>query len=108
MAKLAVLETKTRYVGSTNKRLISKTAGTATPKERHVPRQKTSAASPTDSLKRAKSKKQIRLRPVRRLEKEEKGLPRDPTLGYRGLIIEQIGKGSQGLPRVRDAECSKT
>jgi hypothetical protein len=41
-----------------------------------------------------------RLRPVRRLEKGEKGLPREPTLGYRGLIIEQMGKLSQGLPRV--------
>jgi hypothetical protein len=41
-----------------------------------------------------------RLRPVRRLEKGEKGLPREPTLGYRGLIIEQIGEVSLGLPRV--------
>jgi hypothetical protein len=41
-----------------------------------------------------------RLRPVGRLEKEEKGLPREPTLGYRGLIIEQIGELSKGLPRV--------
>jgi hypothetical protein len=41
-----------------------------------------------------------RLRPVRSLEKGEKGLPGEPTLGYRGLIIEQIGELFQGLPRV--------
>lgn len=41
-----------------------------------------------------------RLRPVRRLEKGEKGIPPEPTLGYRGLIIEQTGSAAAGLPRV--------
>jgi hypothetical protein len=41
-----------------------------------------------------------RLRPVRRLEKGEKGLPPKPTLGYRGLVVEQTGKPAHGLPRV--------
>jgi len=41
-----------------------------------------------------------RLRPVRRLEKGEKGLPPEPTLGYRGLVIEQTDKQVKGVPRV--------
>ena len=41
-----------------------------------------------------------RLRPVRRVEKGEKGLPPSPTLGYRGLIIEQIGRPARGLPKI--------
>jgi hypothetical protein len=32
-----------------------------------------------------------RLRPTRALEKGEPGLPAEPTLGYRGLIVEQVG-----------------
>lgn len=40
-----------------------------------------------------------RLQPGRRLEKGATGLPPEPTLGYRGLHIEQIGKPSPGLPR---------
>jgi hypothetical protein len=35
-----------------------------------------------------------RLRPVRRLREDDRGLPPEPTLGYRGLIIEQIGDQS--------------
>ncbi len=41
-----------------------------------------------------------RLRPVRRIEKGEKGLPPTPTLGYRGLIIEQTERPAKGLPKV--------
>jgi len=41
-----------------------------------------------------------RLLPVRELEKEERRLPPEPTLGYRGLIIEQTGEPVKGLPRV--------
>ena len=41
-----------------------------------------------------------RLRPRRRLKKGERGLPPEPTLGYRGLVIEQMGKPVRGLPRV--------
>ena len=41
-----------------------------------------------------------RLHPARHLEKGERGLPPEPTLGYRGLVIEQTGKPARGLPRV--------
>lgn len=41
-----------------------------------------------------------RLMPVRRLEEGEPELPPEPTLGYRGLIIEQIGDGRAELPEV--------
>ena len=41
-----------------------------------------------------------RLRPERRLEAGEPGLPPEPTLGYRGLIIEQIGGTTKTLPRI--------
>jgi hypothetical protein len=41
-----------------------------------------------------------RLQPVRKLKRGEKGLPSQPTLGYRGMIIEQIGPLSKKLPRV--------
>ena len=40
-----------------------------------------------------------RLRPVRRLRSKEPRLPREPTLGYRGLIIEQ-SEAARGLPRL--------
>ncbi len=40
-----------------------------------------------------------RLDPVRRLTKRDLGLPAVPTLGYRGLFIEQLGKPARGLPR---------
>lgn len=41
-----------------------------------------------------------RLQPVRELEKGEEGLPPEPTLGYRGLIIEQTGEPVKGLPKI--------
>lgn len=40
-----------------------------------------------------------RLRPVRRIERGEKGLPPSPTLGYRGLIIEQLEERDRRLPK---------
>ncbi len=40
-----------------------------------------------------------RLHPVRWLERGEGGLPPEPTLGYRGLIIEQTSAPTRGLPR---------
>jgi hypothetical protein len=36
---------------------------------------------------------------TRRIEKGEPGLPPEPTLGYRGLIVEQVGARSRKLPR---------
>jgi len=39
------------------------------------------------------------LKPAGRLEKGAPGLPPEPTLGYRGLIIEQLGEPVSGLPR---------
>ena len=36
---------------------------------------------------------------VRRLEEGEPGLPPVPTLGYRGLVVEQVGTRVAGLPR---------
>ena len=41
-----------------------------------------------------------RLSLERRLRKDDMGLPPSPTLGYRGLIIEQIGRPIKALPRV--------
>jgi hypothetical protein len=41
-----------------------------------------------------------RLQPVRKLKRGEKGLPPQPTLGYRGMIIEQIDPLAKKLPRV--------
>ncbi len=35
---------------------------------------------------------------ARRLEKGEPALPPAPTLGYRGLLVEQVGKPLRGLP----------
>jgi len=40
------------------------------------------------------------LHPERKLEKGEPALPPEPTLGYRGLIIEQTDKIARGLPQV--------
>jgi hypothetical protein len=40
-----------------------------------------------------------RLRPGRTLEKGEVRLPSWPILGYRGLIVEQVGRGTKRLPR---------
>ncbi len=39
-----------------------------------------------------------RLQPVRKLKKTEPGLPVYPTLGYHGLIVEQIGEWAKRLP----------
>ena len=39
------------------------------------------------------------LKPAGTLEKGAPGLPPEPTLGYRGLIVEQLGKPVAGLPR---------
>jgi hypothetical protein len=36
---------------------------------------------------------------TRRLEKGEPGMPPEPTLGYRGLIVEQVGAVTRGVPR---------
>lgn len=41
-----------------------------------------------------------RLQPTRKIEKGEMGLPPGPTLGYRGLIIEQTNEPVKGLPKV--------
>ena len=40
-----------------------------------------------------------RLRPTRRLSKQDRRLPAMATLGYRGLVIVQLGKPARGLPR---------
>jgi hypothetical protein len=39
------------------------------------------------------------LRPDRKLEKGEPGLPPFSTLGYRGLVIEQVGARAKSLPK---------
>jgi hypothetical protein len=36
---------------------------------------------------------------TRRIEKGEPGLPPTPTLGYRGMIVSQVGPVARGLPR---------
>ena len=41
-----------------------------------------------------------RLQPERKLKRSEKRLPQQPTLGYRGMVIEQIGPLTKKLPRV--------
>jgi hypothetical protein len=41
-----------------------------------------------------------RLQPARKIEKGEMGLPPVPTLGYRGVIIEQTDEPVRGLPKV--------
>ena len=40
-----------------------------------------------------------RLQPTARLAKDAPGLPSAPTLGYRGLVIEQLDKPAKGLPK---------
>ena len=40
-----------------------------------------------------------RLTPVERIGRQEIGLPPVPTLGYRGMIVEQVGRPIRGLPR---------
>lgn len=41
-----------------------------------------------------------RLRPSRKLKREEMGLPPAPTLGYRGLIVEQADEPVRSLPKI--------
>jgi hypothetical protein len=41
-----------------------------------------------------------RLRPARKIKKGEMGLPPTPTLGYRGLIIEQTDEQVKNIPKV--------
>ena len=41
-----------------------------------------------------------RLKPTRKIEKGEMGLPQVPTMGYRGLIIEQTDERIKELPKV--------
>jgi len=41
-----------------------------------------------------------RLMPERRLAENEPGLPAEPTLGYRGLVVEQIGERREELPEL--------
>jgi hypothetical protein len=41
-----------------------------------------------------------RLQPAGKIKKGEMGLPPEPTLGYRGLIIEQADKPVEALPKV--------
>lgn len=41
-----------------------------------------------------------RLTPVKKSQTKELGLPPVPTLGYRGLIVEQVGMPVKELPRV--------
>jgi hypothetical protein len=40
-----------------------------------------------------------RLQPVRKLETGERKLPAQPTLGYRGLVIEPLDGRAAGLPK---------
>lgn len=40
------------------------------------------------------------LKPEKKLLEKHKALPPEPTLGYRGLIVEQIGEPDRLLPRV--------
>jgi hypothetical protein len=57
--------------------------------------------NPVIELTEKDSRKALeRLRPVRKLEKGEPGLPPEPTLGYRGLIIEQTQELTRGIPKV--------
>jgi hypothetical protein len=40
------------------------------------------------------------LQPAKRLGRTVAGLPAEPTLGYRGIAVEQVGDLAKGLPRV--------
>jgi hypothetical protein len=56
--------------------------------------------NPVVELSAAEARKALALlRPAGTLERGEPGLPPVPTLGYRGLIVEQLGKPAAGLPR---------
>ena len=41
-----------------------------------------------------------RLQPGSKIKKGEMGLPPEPTLGYRGMVIEKTGVAVKGLPRM--------
>jgi len=41
-----------------------------------------------------------KLKPSRKLKKDDLGIPPNSTLGYRGLVFEQIGPKSKDLPKV--------
>ena len=41
-----------------------------------------------------------RLKPARKLYRTDIGFPPEPTLGYRGLVIEQVEGGSSALPKI--------
>lgn len=41
-----------------------------------------------------------RLHPAERLNRAEAAVPFEPTLGYRGLVVEQVGSLARGLPRL--------
>jgi len=41
-----------------------------------------------------------RLQPARKLTREDVGFPPEPTLGYRGLVIEQLEGASSALPKL--------
>ncbi len=41
-----------------------------------------------------------RLSPVSKIETRQLGIPLEPTLGYRGLIVEQVGRPLKGLPAI--------
>jgi hypothetical protein len=56
--------------------------------------------NPIIALTDRQSREAMRLlKDMRRLEKGEPTLPPVPTLGYRGLIVQQVGTPAAGLPR---------
>ena len=57
--------------------------------------------NPVIELSEGESKRILeRLRPARPLKRTEPRLPPFSTLGYRGLVIEQTGAPTRGLPKV--------
>lgn len=64
--------------------------------------------NPVIQLSESESRRIVeQLRPERRLTRQDPGLPPYPTLGYRGLIIEQTGTRARSLPpsfRVANAQ----
>ena len=56
--------------------------------------------NPSFELEGAEASEAIRrLKPAARLRKQDAGLPPEPTLGYRGLVVEQIEEPDRSLPR---------
>jgi hypothetical protein len=56
--------------------------------------------NPVIELNESESRKVLeRLQPAQALKRSDPGLPPFPTLGYRGLIVEQIGARAKGLPK---------